>query len=86
MLNEKQLKGINNHLELYSYIGGHRPNVEDVETLQNIPLKIPVQFPHIIRWSEHMLTFNSNEIAELSSVKNNIFQVIIKKMFFFYHL
>ncbi|KAB7501842.1 hypothetical protein Anas_06415 [Armadillidium nasatum] len=83
MASDSFLLNLNNHLESNSYIGGHSPTQEDVLILKNIPLKLPSSVPNVIRWSLHMLSFSSQEIASFQASTNNIskLQCVYKRPF-----
>ncbi|KAL7632143.1 UNVERIFIED_CONTAM: hypothetical protein RMT77_017547 [Armadillidium vulgare] len=79
MASDSFLLNLNNHLESNSYIGGHSPTQEDVLILKNIPLKLPSTVPNVARWSLHMLSFSSQEIASFQASTNNISKLQLHK-------
>ncbi|KAJ8942955.1 hypothetical protein NQ314_009868 [Rhamnusium bicolor] len=64
---EKGVKELNSFLEDKSYIGGYTLSQADVDTINQLPKTPAVNFPHALRWYNHIKSFSADELTQFAA-------------------
>ncbi|KAJ8923460.1 hypothetical protein NQ315_002019 [Exocentrus adspersus] len=61
---EKGVKKLNSFLEDKSYISGYTLSQADLDTYSQLPKPPAANFPHALRWYNHIKSFSSDELKQ----------------------